>query len=236
MARGPLAARTGPWSLEEVAAGTLVRTPVTIENVGTAPWEENVVFSYHWLDDLGNALIWDGERTPLPPLQPGESATIDAQVRAPTPPGRYGLALDLVAEGVIWFSELGEALATVPVRVMPRRGVPLLDLPSFVEASEEFIERAAALHAEGYAVVAGSIAWGSPPGRRTPHALDPYRPGTGRNPSFAYPLICPSILVGVTLQRLDEIEGLPTFAAPSHETWIYDGRLTLVVDPRSHPQ
>jgi hypothetical protein len=212
----------------------VIETPVTVENIGTTQWGSNVMLAYHWLDDLGNMLVWDGERTALPPVVgPGQQVEVNARVRAPVPPARYRLAFDLVAEGVIWFSELGAPSRTADVVVVPRHGSPQLELPPFVEPSADFVERAAALHAKGYAVVAGSIAWAAHLGRGAPSALAPYAPGGGRNPNFARPLICPSVLSGVTLERLPDIEGLPAFAAPTSDAWMYDGRLVLHVHRHS---
>jgi hypothetical protein len=86
-----------------------------------------------------------------------------------------------------------------------------------------------AAHAEGYGVVAGAIDWVGGATRRRPHELEPYLPGGGRQPAFAAPLICPSVLGGVTLERLADVAGLPAFAAPRDEPWVYDGRIVLQV-------
>jgi len=43
--------------------------------------------------------------------------TIAFRVRAPERPGRYLLAVDLVEEGVAWFSDAGVAPLTVKVTV-----------------------------------------------------------------------------------------------------------------------
>jgi hypothetical protein len=102
-------------------------------------------------------------------------------------------------------------------------------LPEWVEPTAEWRERVAAAHAEGYAVVGGSIEWP----RRRPRTLEPYRPGTGRVPSFPHALLCPSVLDGVVLERLPDVAGLPAFAAPGDEPWIYDGRAVLRARPRS---
>src|SRR5437762_2275800 len=80
-----------------------------------------------------------------------------AGVRAPTPPGRYRFALDLVVEHRVWFSELGGETASATVEVLPRGGVPRAELPAWVEPAADWAERVAAAHAEGYAVVAGAI-------------------------------------------------------------------------------
>ena len=42
-------------------AGALTRAQVRLENAGTAPWR-NINLSYHWLDDRGNPILWDGLR------------------------------------------------------------------------------------------------------------------------------------------------------------------------------
>src|SRR5918999_1102008 len=105
MARGPLAVDWGDWTLEEPQAGAVADVRVELENAGSVVWQDGIRLAYHWLDDRGNPIVWDGDRTPLPPLAPGERATVAAQVRAPMPPGRYRFALDLVAEHRAWFSE-----------------------------------------------------------------------------------------------------------------------------------
>ena len=47
-------------------------------------------------------------------------------------------------------------------------------------------------------------------------------------PAFGAPLLCPSVLPGVVeLEPLGEVAGLPAFAAPREEPWIYDGRAVL---------
>jgi hypothetical protein len=45
---------------------------VELENAGDTPWrDDRFTVSYHWLDELGNAIVWDGLRTPLPaPVAP----------------------------------------------------------------------------------------------------------------------------------------------------------------------
>jgi hypothetical protein len=168
--------------------------------------------------------VWDGLRTRLPRLAPGERATVEARVRAPIPPGRYRFALDLVAENRAWFSELGCELAGRDVEVAPRAAPHRAELPPWAEPAPGFEDVVAAAHAEGYGVVAPAIDWHR--GRR-PRALEPYAPGGGRNPSFSHALLCPSVVVGVELERLDDVEGLPAYAAPEDEPWVYDARAVI---------
>jgi hypothetical protein len=204
---------------------------VLLENAGTVPWGDGIFLAYHWLDDRGNPIVWDGIRTILPPLAPGERATVEPRVRGPIPPGRYRLALDLVAEHRAWFSELGSDVAARDVTIAPRAAKTVADLPNWVEPAPDWRERVTAAHAEGYAVVAGAVEWPAGPLRRRPRALEAYRPGPGRVPGFSHPLLCPSCVVGTSLERLADVEGLPAFAAPQDEPWLYDGRIVLRARP-----
>lgn len=227
---GPLVARWLTWMLDEPRAGALGSARVEVENAGAAVWRGDVACSYHWLDALGNPIVWDGIRTPLPrPIGPGGRLTLRANVRAPIPPGRYRFALDLVAEHRAWFAELGQGGPEEELDVLPRVEAAGLDevadvrVPRGWELAPGAAEVALAAHAEGYAVVAPSV---DPP-RRLRRALAPWSDDAGRNPSFGHPLLCPSVLRGVDLERLPEIEGLPAFAAPPDEPWIYDGRVKI---------
>src|SRR5579875_1764645 len=160
MAQGPLAVRFGSWTLDDPQAGAVGRARVELENAGTIRWGDAVRLSYHWLDDRGNPIVWDGVRTPLPPLEPGERAVVEARVRAPIPPGRYRFALDLVAEHRAWFSELGDdQTAEAEIRVEPRSTVSHVESPDWIEPAPDWVERVTEAHAEGYAVVAGAIEW-----------------------------------------------------------------------------
>lgn len=232
MTKGPLAVRWWDWTLDEPRAGAVGLARVEFENAGTVAWRETIRLAYHWLDDRGNPIVWDGERTELPLVAPGERVTVEARIRAPIPPGRYRFALDLVAEHRAWFSELGSELASAEVEVRPRAGTAHSDLPAWVEAHADRTERVGAAHAEGYGVVAGAIEWVGGLGHRRPRTLAPYLPGPGRIPGFPHPLLCPSVLAGIELERLPDVAGLPAFAAPAEEPWVYDGRIVLAVRPR----
>jgi SAM-dependent methyltransferase len=89
---------------------------LTLRNRGWRPWRSDeprgpVFVSYHWLDADGGMAIEDGARTPLPrPLLPDDTLSMTCHVVAPGTPGRYTLAIDLVEEGVTWFSRAGAAM------------------------------------------------------------------------------------------------------------------------------
>jgi hypothetical protein len=231
MTKGPLAVHWGAWTLTEPQAGAVTAAMVELENTGSVAWRGAVLLSYHWLDLHGNPIVWDGERTVLPLVEPGERVSVEGRVRAPIPPGRYRFALDLVAEHRVWFSQLGSDAVSAEVDVLPRDERGRADLPSWVEPSDGWQERVDAAHAEGFAVVAGSIEWSGGLTRRRPKALEAYRPGPGRIPEFAHPLVCPSVLDGVKLDRVADVGGLPAYAAPAGEPWVYDGRIVLRARP-----
>ena len=118
----PLAVRWGAHELPELHAGVLSSVRVELENAGDTPWRgDRFTVSYHWLDELGNAIVWDGLRTPVA-AEPGSSATVDVAVRAPIPPGHYRLSIDLVDESRFWFGELGEQTLDFEVDVLEREG------------------------------------------------------------------------------------------------------------------
>jgi hypothetical protein len=122
---GPLAVRWLGYELEEARAGVRGKARVVLENAGSAPWrsrgEEGVQFAYHWLDPLGNPIVWDGVRTAFPRVvPPGDQIGLEVPVVAPRPPGSYRLAFDLVEEFRFWFQELGSAPLDLPVQVQPR--------------------------------------------------------------------------------------------------------------------
>jgi hypothetical protein len=216
--------------LDEPRAGALGSARVEVENAGSAAWREDVGCSYHWLDGLGNPIVWDGIRTPLPrPVPPGERVTVQVGVRAPMPPGRYRFALDLVAEHRAWFAELGDGGPEEELDVLPRveatrlNEVADIHVPPGWELVPGAEELALAAHAEGYAVIAPSI--DAP--RSVRRALAPWSESAGRNPGFAHPLLCPSVLRGIEIERLPDVEGFPAFSAPPAEPWIYDGRVKI---------
>jgi hypothetical protein len=225
---GPYAVRFGAFPDVAPQAGAIEEVLVEVENAGALAWRGDDLFvSYHWLDPRDNPIHWDGIRTPAPELAPGERATVAAKVRAPIPPGRYRLAFDLVAEFRAWFSELGSELLARDVDVVPRGGEPRWSVPDGWERAPDWEERVRAAHAEGYGVVAGAVEWPGGVLRRRPKELAPYEPGAGRVPGFGAPLLAPSVLPGVELEPLGELAGLPAFAAPRDEPWIYDGRIVL---------
>jgi hypothetical protein len=219
-ASGPLVARWLSVEHGPVEAGTLVPGTVDAENAGSAPWrtrgdEDGLNLSYHWLDDRRNPIVWDGIRSPLAHVvEPGGTLHQELSVRAPIPPGRYRLAIDLVEEHRFWLAELGNEWYEEDVEVAPRdaSGARVFG----AEPDADWLARARALHEEGYAAVGGAI-----DAKRLPE----YASGGGRHPRFPHPLVLPSLLP--PLEPNTEVAGLPAYRPEGEEPTMFDGRLVL---------
>lgn len=250
---GPLAVRWLAYAVPELRAGTSGTARVRLENAGSAAWrsraEAGVQLSYHWLDDRGNAIVWDGPRTAFArPVEPGVTAELEVPLAVPQPPGPYRLAFDLVEEYRFWFAEIGSAPLELPVLVLPRIDERRLAVVVHGGADEQ---TAAALAAqeeplvETDAVATAHLVAGALPApdwslrlldahaegfaavggsiESKERALRPWAPGGGRNPGFDRPLLLPSLLDGL---EPGEHEGLPAHS-PGVESWIFDGRIRL---------
>ncbi|HEX4743713.1 MAG TPA: SpoIID/LytB domain-containing protein [Candidatus Limnocylindria bacterium] len=89
--------------------GSEIWVEARLTNTGLATWtaggERPVRLSYHWLDEHGRTLEWDGARTGLTSdVPPGRTVTAIARVRVPSVEGTYILAWDMVQDGTGWFS------------------------------------------------------------------------------------------------------------------------------------
>ena len=234
---GPLVVQWRELELGAVDAGAELLATIDVENAGTAAWrsrgpQEGIFLAYHWLDERGNAIVWDGERTPLArTVEPGESVRQEIAIRGPIPPGRYRLAIDLVEENKFWLAELGNQMLERDVDVRPRDSAQARTFfPDGAEPGTDWAERADALHAEGYAAVGGAVSLHGGLFHRTPAELVPYAPGGGRSPRFPHPLVCPSLLP--PLEPNAEVAGLPAYRPEGAEPWMFDGRLVLRLRPR----
>jgi hypothetical protein len=221
---GPLAVRWLAYELGDMQAGALTRARVALANEGTAPWR-GLNLSYHWLDDRGNPIVWDGLRSDVA-AAPGERVERELEIRGPIPSGRYRLAFDLVDEHRFWLAELGNFAPEVDVDVGPRDAAAARAfLPQNAGLEPDWEERVYVAHTEGYAAVGGSVEWITGRLRRAPRELEPYAPGGGRNPAFAHPLVCPSLLP--PLGPNAEVAGLPAWRPEGGEPWVYDARIRL---------
>jgi len=258
---GPLAVRWLAYEISAPRAGTTGRARLRLRNAGTAPWRsrgaEGVQIAYHWLDPLGNPIVWDGVRTALPQVvEPGEEVEVHAAVLAPRPPGSYRLAFDLVEELRFWFHEIGCLPLEVPVEVAPRiaerrlavvwHGEPEPEARAALAAQEEpVVEEDAVARAH---LVPGALpapdwsrllldahaeGWAAVGGaveteqRAERKRLAPWGAGGGRNPRFPHPLLLPSLLDG--LEPSSHL-GLPAFTGRDA---LFEGRAVVRLRRRS---
>ena len=258
---GPLAVRWLGYEFPVQRAGVAAKARLRLENAGSAPWrsrgKDGVQLSYHWLDPLGNAIVWDGPRTAFPRVvEPGETVELEVVVVAPRPPGSYRLAFDLVEELRFWFQEVGSEPLDLPVAVMPRiserrlgveiHGQPDLETEAALVAQEE------PLVSEGAVAVAYLVAGAIPApdwsrlildahvegyaavgaalaaeSRGDRRRLASWAPGGGRNPRFGHPLLLPSLLDGL---EPESHEGLPSYAGSDS---LFEGRAVVRLQSRS---
>ncbi len=107
-----------------VAVGLPFRATIEIRNAGWSEWRSDgdppVRASYHWLNVDYQIWEFDGVRTDLPhPVGPSDGCRVFLTVTPPAEPGDYILAIDLVQEGVTWFSQAGIPWHTVEILVSP---------------------------------------------------------------------------------------------------------------------
>jgi hypothetical protein len=122
---GPLSVRWLSYDIPPQRAGVLSSGRVELQNTGAVAWDSReghgICLGYHWLDPLGNPIVWDGLLSAFPRvIAPGERVEVSLTIAGPTPPGRYRLALDLVDGGRCWFSEVGNEPAEIEVAVSTR--------------------------------------------------------------------------------------------------------------------
>jgi polyisoprenyl-teichoic acid--peptidoglycan teichoic acid transferase len=99
---------------ESMSKDKVYITKIKVKNTGATAWERGgtapFYLSYHWLDfDTKKAIVFDGERSLLAQdkISPGEEVEMDLKIKAPDKPGNYILQVDMVHEGLTWFSYQG---------------------------------------------------------------------------------------------------------------------------------
>jgi hypothetical protein len=95
-------------------AGQVFSAAVEIKNLGWQTWpnagDTPVHLTCRWLDHRTHTIVHESLRNPLPaPMTPSSSRVIPMRIQCPDKPGKYVLSIELVHEGVTWFSEAGVA-------------------------------------------------------------------------------------------------------------------------------
>jgi SAM-dependent methyltransferase len=112
---------TGSW--EPTSDGQELALPITVTNAGRGFWPAGIGPSFPpGTVTLGPYLPGDdGERVELPrvplprSLSPGESVGAQVSVPAGSVQGGHEVAIDLVREGIAWFSDYGSPPLAVPL-------------------------------------------------------------------------------------------------------------------------
>jgi len=98
-----------------------IKVTHVITNTGSMTWpnqgDNQVFISYHWYKD-GKVVVWDGLRTKINGLSPGNYGWFVADLKAPSELGTYTLQWDLVHENVTWFSFEGSKPLEVTVSII----------------------------------------------------------------------------------------------------------------------
>jgi phosphoglycerol transferase MdoB-like AlkP superfamily enzyme len=121
---------SGSSAVSSLDAAASIRIPLEIINRGSQTWsgDRGFAVAYHWFDDDGRVVEWEGVRTPLiDPVPAGERRIVDAILVAPQRSGSYRLQWDVVQEGKLWVSQVDPTpVAEWPVTVNPTHAFTVL--------------------------------------------------------------------------------------------------------------
>ncbi|HVR89168.1 MAG TPA: N-acetylmuramoyl-L-alanine amidase [Candidatus Limnocylindria bacterium] len=101
-----------------LATRMITTVAINVGNPSSAAWGSNINLSYHWYDANGAVVVWDGLRTSLNGIQPGQTVAVYPRIAGPVTAGGYTLRFDLVQEGVAWFSSKGTTFDAIPESIV----------------------------------------------------------------------------------------------------------------------
>ena len=107
----------------------LVYVSLRLHNTGSEPWtvdgSQIVTMAYRWLTQSGQVLVADGVHFKLRhAVAPGSFIDEQVVIETPIQTGSRILRIDLVAEQIAWFSDLGSSPLDLPVEVGPSSTKP----------------------------------------------------------------------------------------------------------------
>jgi hypothetical protein len=115
----------------KLRAGQKETIKFTIKNTSDAIWwqrggettdrTDNLFYlaaGNRWIDKDGKPTGEEGHNGIPRDLRPGEEAEMTLEITAPKAPGEYILHLDMVQEGVSWFSDKGSPVTSAKVTVV----------------------------------------------------------------------------------------------------------------------
>lgn len=80
--------------------------------------ENQDYLSYHLYSSEGELLRFDNTRTEIQTIPARGKGTVDLEFRVPMLAGNYTMEVDLVKEGVSWYSEQGNKTLKIPITVL----------------------------------------------------------------------------------------------------------------------
>ena len=134
--------------VDSMAQNTQYKFKIKVKNTGAIEWNRNgdnpVYLGYHWIDfNTRETVVFDGKRSIISQdgVNVGDEEVFDLTVISPSSPGEYILQIDLVQEGVTWFSYQGVPPLEKFVSVDISYGAEYYDgskTPNYVEPGQEF--------------------------------------------------------------------------------------------------
>lgn len=111
----------------QMRVGQIYEAAATIRNDNKVGWTppagspNGFSISYHWFSQDGNTMVVkEGMRAALPNrVDPGQTVNMTFSIATPQQPGQFILELDVVQEGVTWFSDAGTPGPRFAVNVEP---------------------------------------------------------------------------------------------------------------------
>ncbi len=121
---------------------------IKVKNTGALDWnkdgEHPVYLGYHWIDfNSGKTVVLDGKRSIIPQsgVSAGDEVIFDLTVISPSEEGEFILQVDLVHEGITWFSSQGVPALERYVSIDLSYGAKYDDggnTPNYLDPGEEF--------------------------------------------------------------------------------------------------
>jgi SAM-dependent methyltransferase len=113
---------------EFVTAGSTFNITLNVGNASSEEWSQPrfgpLAVGNHWLDAAGELMVTqdDGRAPLLQVVPPGLEWPVLISLRAPATPGRYVVELDLVHEGVTWWTHKGSPTVRFTIEVQQDGG------------------------------------------------------------------------------------------------------------------
>lgn len=127
---------------------TLYKYKIRVKNTGALSWNKNgdnpVYLGYHWIDfNNKETVVFDGRRSIISKdgVNVGDEIVFDLNVLSPSKQGEYILQIDLVQEGVTWFSFKGVPALEKFISIDLSYSAQYNDIgetPNFLDTGEEF--------------------------------------------------------------------------------------------------